>query len=125
MIADITDEVRYRLLKFLAENPEASQRDVARHLGISVGKVNYCIRALVDRGLVKVQNFTNSRRKSAYLYLLTAAGIEQKVSLTIRFLQRKIHEYDRLAVEIESLRAEVDSSGAVAAEEASASRAGS
>ena len=103
----ISDEVRYKLLKFLTENPEASQRDLAQHLGVSVGKVNYCVQALVEKGWVKVQNFKNSRRKSAYLYLLTPAGVEQRVSLAVRFLQRKIAEYDLLASEIEALRAEV------------------
>jgi len=103
------DDVRYNLLKFLATNPGASQRDIARHLGISVGKVNYCIHALIDRGWLKVQNFKNSRQKSAYLYLLTPSGMDQKVSLAIRFLQRKLHEYDHLAHEIEALREEVGS----------------
>lgn len=108
-MAALSDDVRYKLLKYLADNPEASQRDVAHHLGISIGKVNYCIQALIELGWVKAQNFKNSRRKSAYLYLLTASGLEQKVSLTIRFLQRKIAEHDRLAREIEALRAEVQS----------------
>jgi EPS-associated MarR family transcriptional regulator len=110
----LNDEVRYKLLKYLADNPQASQRDVAQHLGISIGKVNYCIQALVELGWIKVQNFKNSRRKSAYLYLLTPSGIEQKVSITVRFLQRKLVEYDRLAHEIQQLRAEV---GPVAPEE--------
>jgi EPS-associated MarR family transcriptional regulator len=104
----LNDEVRYKLLKYLADNPQASQRDVALHLGISIGKVNYCIQALVELGWIKVQNFKNSRRKSAYLYLLTPSGIEQKVSITVRFLQRKLVEYNRLADEIQQLRAEVE-----------------
>ena len=108
-MAKLSDEVRYKLLKYLADNPEASQRDVALHLGVSIGKVNYCIQALVELGWVKVQNFKNSRRKSAYLYLLTPDGIEQKVSVTVRFLQRKLVEYDHLAHEIQQLRAEVGS----------------
>ena len=105
----LSDEVRYKLLKYLADNPQASQRDVALHLGVSIGKVNYCIQALVQLGWIKVQNFKNSRRKSAYLYLLTPDGIEQKVSVTVRFLQRKLVEYDHLADEIQQLRAEVGS----------------
>jgi len=117
----LNDEVRYKVLKYLADNPQASQRDVARHLGVSIGKVNYCIQALIELGWIKAQNFKNSRRKSAYLYLLTPAGVEQKVSLTIRFLQRKLVEYSHLAVEIESLRAEV---GAVAFEEEAATVSG-
>lgn len=106
-MAVLSDDVRYKLLKYLVDNPQASQRDVARHLGISIGKVNYCIQALINLGWIKAQNFKNSRRKSAYFYLLTPAGVEEKMSLTIRFLQRKVAEHDRLAHEIEALRAEV------------------
>ena len=103
------DDVRYRLLRYLAEHPEASQRDLAVHLGVSLGKVNYCVRALVQRGLVKVENFRNSENKIAYAYYLTAQGAEQKVRLTLQFLQRKIAEYEALAHEIEALRAETGS----------------
>ncbi len=103
----ISDEVRYRLLKFLAEHPQASQRDLARELDVSVGKVNYCLKALMRKGWLKAKNFTNSRKKSAYLYLLTPKGIEEKVDLTYRFLQIKMQEYDDLAIEIERLTEEV------------------
>ena len=103
----ISDEVRYRLLTFLAEHPQASQRDLARELDVSVGKVNYCLKALMRKGWLKAKNFTNSRKKSAYLYLLTPKGIEEKVNLTYRFLRIKMQEYDALAVEIERLTAEV------------------
>src|SRR5688572_1789073 len=87
---DLTDELRYQLLAYVAENPETTQRDVASYLGVSVGKVNYCIRALIERGWVKVRNFTNSRRKAAYAYYLTPKGIEAKVRVTFRFLQIKL-----------------------------------
>jgi len=103
----ISDEVRYRLLKYLAEHPQASQRDLARELDVSVGKVNYCLKALMRKGWLKAKNFTNSRKKSAYLYLLTRKGIEEKVDLTYRFLRIKMQEYDDLAIEIERLAAEV------------------
>lgn len=103
----ISDEVRYRLLKYLAEHPQASQRDLARELDVSVGKVNYCLKALMRKGWLKAKNFTNSRKKSAYLYLLTRKGIEEKVNLTYRFLRIKMQEYDALAVEIERLTEEV------------------
>ena len=103
----ISDEVRYRLLTFLAEHPQASQRDLARELDVSVGKVNYCLKALMRKGWLKAKNFTNSRKKSAYLYLLTPKGIEEKVDLTYRYLRIKMKEYDDLAVEIERLTAEV------------------
>ena len=104
----ISDEVRYRLLKLLGPNPHLSQREVARELGISLGKVNYCLRALVNRGWVKASNFKNSRNKTAYVYLLTPSGIEAKARLTTRFLQRKVREYEALRTEIEQLRSEAE-----------------
>lgn len=103
----IPDDVRYRLLRYLADHPQASQRDLAQHLGISLGKVNYCLRALVERGWVKMLNFKNSRNKAAYAYYLTPKGIEQKLSITVQFLQRKIAEHNALTREIDDLRAEV------------------
>jgi EPS-associated MarR family transcriptional regulator len=103
----ISEELRYRLLNLLAEHPDASQRDVAKELGISVGKVNYCLNALIDKGLLKVSNFRNSQNKSAYMYLLTPRGIEEKVNVTYQFLRRKIAEYDQLVKEIERLKGEV------------------
>ena len=103
----LTDEVRYRLLNYLSQHPDASQRDLARELGISLGKVNYCLHALIGKGLVKARNFTNSRNKAAYAYILTKKGIEEKISVTTAFLRRKIEEYDTIAGEIERLRAEV------------------
>ena len=110
MSATLSDELRYRLLKLLMDQPNASQREVAASLGISVGKVNYCVRALIEKGLVKAQNFKNSRQKSAYLYLLTPSGVEQKLLLACEFLQRKLTEYDSLSAQIEQLRAEIAAS---------------
>ena len=83
-----------------------SQRDLARELDISLGKVNYCVRALIRRGWVKVTNFKNSQNKAAYLYLLTPRGIDEKASLTVRFLKAKLREYEALKVEIEQIRYE-------------------
>ena len=103
----LSQEVRYRLLKYLGDHPDASQRELARHLGVSVGKVNYCLHALVERGLVKVRNFRNSRNKIAYAYVLTPGGLEEKVNVTYSFLRRKLDEYDSICREIESLQAEV------------------
>lgn len=103
----IPDEVRYRLLRYLADHPQASQRDLAHHLGISLGKVNYCLRAFVERGWIKMLNFKNSKNKAAYAYYLTPNGIEQKLSITVQFLQRKIAEHNALTREIDDLRAEV------------------
>jgi EPS-associated MarR family transcriptional regulator len=106
-MTDISQDVRYRLLKYLSEHPEASQRQLARELGVSVGKVNYCLRALIEKGLLKVRNFQNTKNKAAYMYFLTAKGIEEKVNVTRAFLRRKIIEYDLLSKEIEVLTAEV------------------
>jgi EPS-associated MarR family transcriptional regulator len=103
----VSDELRYRLLNHLAEHPDASQRDVARELGISVGKVNYCLNALIRKGWLKVSNFKNSQNKSAYLYILTPRGIEEKINVTYQFLRLKMAEYDTLKEEIERLTVEV------------------
>ncbi len=103
----LTDEVRYKLLRLLDSNPEASQRDVARELGISLGKVNYCLQSLVQRGWVKARNFKNSRNKAAYMYFLTPRGIEAKAKVAARFLQIKMNEYDALRDEINRIRAEL------------------
>lgn len=101
------DETRYRLLKYLEEHPTATQREVASALGVSIGKANYCLKALVEKGWIKVRNFRNSNHKAAYLYVLTPRGIEQKVEVTVAFLRRKRDEYGRLAEEIEALADEV------------------
>lgn len=103
----ITDEIRYRLLSFLNEHPEASQREVAQQLGVSVGKVNYCLRALIEKGLLKMRNFRGSKNKRAYAYVLTPRGVEEKVNVAVRFLKRKTEEYDALSTEIERLTREL------------------
>lgn len=104
----MSDEVRLRLLRYLADHPDATQRELARALGMSLGKVNYCVRALMARGCIKAQNFSRSANKTAYAYVLTAHGLEEKVALTYLFLRRKMNEYDHLREEIEGLTAEVD-----------------
>lgn len=104
----LTDEVRYKLLRLLEANPKLSQREVARELGISLGKVNYCLKALVGKGLVKAVNFKNNERKSVYMYLLTPRGIEEKARVTVRFLQLKVAEYEELRAEIEQIRVEAE-----------------
>jgi len=100
------NETHYLVLQLLDANPAMSQREVARELGVSLGKVNYCVRALVGKGWVKVGNFKNSNNKAAYMYLLTPRGIEQKSKLTIEFLQRKVREYEALRMEIRRMRRE-------------------
>lgn len=103
----LSDEVRYRILKRLTADPNISQRDLARELDVSVGKVNYCLQALIEKGFVKVNNFRNNKNKLAYAYLLTPHGIEEKARVTVAFLQHKVREYAELQEEIETLRQEV------------------
>lgn len=94
-------------MKRLEENPDITQRELAKELGISLGGVNYCIKALMEKGLVKMQNFNHSKNKFGYVYLLTPAGIAEKTSLTARFLKRKMQEYETIRVEIEALKKEM------------------
>ena len=104
----MTEDINYQLLKLVEQNPTFSQRQLAAAMGVSVGKANYCLRALVDTGLVKAKNFKNSNNKAAYLYLLTPEGIVAKSKVTARYLERKLGEYEALREEIEGLRAELD-----------------
>jgi EPS-associated MarR family transcriptional regulator len=107
----ISDEVRYRILRYLDENPHASQRELARHLGASLGKINYCLSALIEKGLVKMRNFRRSKKKSAYAYILTPKGFEEKINVTRRFLERKVAEYDSISTEIVRLTRELAEAG--------------
>lgn len=108
----MTTDVHYKLMRLLEANPEMSQRELARELGISLGKVNYCLRALIEKGWVKASNFTNSHNKAAYMYLLTPRGIEHKATLTVQFLRAKVREYETLRAEIEQMQREADQSSA-------------
>lgn len=105
----LDDKVRYRLLSLLDENPELTQRELADKTGISLGKTNYCLKALIDKGLIKVQNFRKSNNKIAYLYKLTPAGVNDKLRVTRRFLARKLQEHAELSNEIELLKGEMAS----------------
>lgn len=105
----LSDAVRYRILKRLEANPEISQRALAEELGISLGKVNYCLNALIERGLLKVENFRNNKHKRAYMYYLTPNGIEEKASVTLSFLSARVAEYEALDREIVQLRREIGS----------------
>ena len=102
------DELSVAILRRLADAPDASQRDLARDTGVSLGRLNYALRALVDKGWVKVGNFGRSQHKLGYAYLLTPRGIEAKAKLTKSFLARKMREYDALRDEIERLQREVE-----------------
>jgi EPS-associated MarR family transcriptional regulator len=105
----LSEENRYKLLKLLDENPEMNQREIAKYLGLSLGKVNFCLKALVEKGWVKAGNFSKSPNKKAYAYLLTLRGIEEKTSVTMNFLERKQKEYEDLKAEIEELQNEANS----------------
>lgn len=99
-------EPHFHILRELERDPKVSQRHLAEQLGVSVGKVNYCLRALIDRGLVKANNFRNSQNKRAYLYVLTPRGISEKSRNAVHFLQRKTTEYEALRKEIDRLKRE-------------------
>ncbi len=103
----LSQEMCYKLMRLLEANPQLSQRDAARELGISLGRVNYCLQAFVQKGWIKAKRFKNSRNKAAYMYLLTPKGIDEKVSLTVEFLHYKVREYETLRREIEQIRREV------------------
>ena len=100
----VTDEYRSKILRMLEEDPHISQRRLARKLGISLGKANYCLQHLTQRGLVKANNFKNSKNKKAYMYLLTRKGLAEKSRATSRFLRSKMAEYEALRREIEELK---------------------
>jgi len=95
----------FRLMRLIEQNPQVSQREIADRLGVSLGGINYCVRALIEKGYIKVSNFNDNPRKLGYAYLLTPSGIVAKASLTGRFLKRKLAEYEALKAEIESLEA--------------------
>ena len=96
------------VLRHLESEQKVSQRDLSNTLGISLGKVNFIIRALIDKGIIKAKNFKNNKNKRAYAYYLTREGIEEKSMLTIKFFQRKMSEYDDLKRELKALEAEIE-----------------
>ena len=104
--AGFHEEIQFSVLRRLHETPKVSQRALAKDLGVSLGTINYCCQALVEKGLVKIQNFGRSKNKVSYAYLLTPAGIAEKSKLTANFLSRKVAEYEKLRVEIEILKEE-------------------
>ena len=103
----LNDEISYKLLKIIENNPSINQRELSRQMGMSLGKVNYCLKALINRGMIKARNFYNNENKRIYAYLLTPTGIKQKTVITARFLKQKTREYEELKVQIEELSAEV------------------
>ena len=90
----------FDVLRKIKNNPESTQRQLAKDLGFSLGKLNYCLKALKDKGLVKIENFKKNPKKINYIYILTPKGISEKTKLTVNFMQRKIEEYDELKEEL-------------------------
>mgnify|MGYP000506805106 FL=1 len=101
-------DIRLDLLRRLESNPEYTQRELSREMGVSLGKVNYCIKKLTEKGLIKLTNFTHNPNKMGYAYLLTPQGIEEKSRLTFSFLKGKVIEYEILKDEINELKLESD-----------------
>lgn len=105
--ARLQEDTYFRIMHILQEDPDLTQRELAERLGISVGGLNYCLKALIEKGLVKMNSFASAKNKFGYIYVLTPRGIAEKASLTQAFLQRKMVEYEALRAEIEALKAEV------------------
>ena len=103
----LQEDTHFRIMRILQDNPDLTQRELADKLAMSVGGLNYCLKALIDKGFVKMANFQRSKNKFKYVYLITPQGLAEKVALTSRFLKRKMDEYDALKVEIEALSVEV------------------
>lgn len=105
--SQLQEDTYFRVLRMLQDNPDMTQREIAEKLGISTSGLNYCLKALIDKGWVKVQNFSQSKNKFGYIYVLTPQGIAEKALLAGRFLKRKMTEHDQLQAEIEALQAEM------------------
>ncbi len=107
----LTDPQRLELLKLLQSKPQMNQRDLAQAMGVSLGKANYCLKALMEKGLVKLEKFRANPDKRQYAYLLTAAGLKEKTRITLEFLRYKVAEYETLEKEIEQLRGDLKTGG--------------
>ena len=103
----VKDDTHFWVLKLMQDNPGMTQRALAKELGISLGGVNYCLQALVEKGWLKMKNFSQSKNKMGYAYILTPVGVTEKAALTGRFLKRKMQEYEDLKAEIEALQRDV------------------
>ena len=98
-----SNQDHFDILRKISKKPEVSQRQLASELGFSLGKLNYCLKELQNKGLIKIQNFKKNKKKINYLYILTPQGISSKTKLTITFMQKKMKEYDELKSEISNL----------------------
>jgi len=105
----IQEDTNFRVMRLLDENPDLTQRELAERLGISVGGLHYCLKALMQKGLVKMRNFAHSKNKFGYVYVLTPSGMAEKAAMTHRFLRRKIEEYESLKAEIDALKQDLGS----------------
>ena len=106
-LSQLDNEDVLKILKAIKDEPALTQRELSSSLGMSLGKVNYLIKSLIQRGLLKMDNFKSSNNKISYLYMLTPSGIEEKARTTFFFLKRKLEEYERLEMEIGELQREV------------------
>ena len=111
--AKIQEDTHFRVLRLLEENPDLTQRELASELGISIGGLNYCLKGLMEKGLVKMKNFAGSKNKFGYVYVLTPRGISERAAITTRFLRRKMEEYESLKREIAILKREVKNEHAI------------
>jgi EPS-associated MarR family transcriptional regulator len=102
----LQEDTHFRVLRLLQKNPDLTQRELAERLGISVAGLNYCLQAMIEKGLVKMRNFAQSKNKFGYVYVLTPSGIAEKAAITHQFLQRKMEEYKALKAEIRLLKEE-------------------
>ena len=105
--SQLQEDTYFRVLRMLQDNPDLTQREIAQALGLSTSGLNYCLKALIDKGWVKVQNFSQSKNKFGYIYVLTPLGISQKMALAASFLMRKMKEYEALKTEIDDVRGEL------------------
>ncbi len=105
--SQLQEDTYFRVLRMLQDNPDLTQREIAQGLGLSTSGLNYCLKALIDKGWVKVQNFSQSKNKFGYIYVLTPLGISQKMALAASFLMRKMKEYEELKAEIDDVRGEL------------------
>jgi EPS-associated MarR family transcriptional regulator len=119
---DLESEEILKVLREITHTPEMTQRELSSRLGISLGKINFLVNALIQKGLIKAHNFKNSNNKKAYLYYLTPAGLEEKAKITYRFLKRKMKEYEQLEEQIRLLKKEVGEVGTSSGTEASSGR---
>ena len=106
--SQLQEDTYFRVLRMLQDNPDMTQREIAEKLGVSTSGLNYCLKALIDKGWVKVHNFSQSKNKFGYIYVLTPQGIAEKAVLTGRFLKRKMQEYESLRAEIEALQSDAE-----------------